>query len=282
MCESVFYRINPIYVDDEHNNDGTWNKSGSSGYDSQPHSDHSSLDKNSSPTTKCLRNNTTPPPPPSPSDRSTGSLQYKTTLPWLSPIKEGVIDVHQYCIPRPVWPGRDDVPRYPDPERIPRVKCCRHCARCRCRGSDGNGSSSSGSNGNGSSSSGSNGGGNTTAGGSYSGYSSAYGGSGGGTISTNSTGGGGDGGVDGTCSCSDDATPSSLTASVKSDPQSPALTLEPRFSDGVNNKTLVTNWNSIDLRLNQKTDNLQYVSQTPNIYIYPLRTEYFTKTESSH
>lgn len=251
-------------MDDEHhhhqNGGGTWNKSGSSGYESQPHSDHSSLDKNSPPATKCLRNNGPPssssssaagppPPPSSPSDRSSGSLQ-RTAAPWLSPIKEGVIDVHQYCIPRPVWPGRDDALRshgYPaagDLERIPRAKCCRHCARCRCR-SNSDSSSSSGSRGkigNGRDS--------------YSGYSSAYGG----TISTSSTGSTSAGG--GVCDssggfCSDDAIPSSGTASVKSN-LSP-LTLDPRFDGGIE-KALANNWNSVDLRLNQKTDNLHYVS----------------------
>jgi hypothetical protein len=40
--------------------------------------------------------------------------------------------------------------------------------------------------------------------------------------------------------------------------QSP-LALDPRFGDGVGvNKALVDNWNSVDLRLNQKTDNLHY------------------------
>ncbi|KAF0760445.1 Uncharacterized protein FWK35_00036951 [Aphis craccivora] len=248
-------RINPIYVDDEivhHDNNETWkNKSGSSGYDSQPHSDHSSLDKGSPPATKCLRNGTTPPS----SDGSSGS-PVQRTAPWLlSPIKEGVIDVHQYCIPRPVWPGYADGGAhhgYPaDLERIPRVKCCRHCARCRCRSNSTSSSSTSSTN--------SGGGGNIAGGGcssgSFSGYSSAFGG---GTISTGSTsttssGGGGDAGM-----CLDDVNPSPAGNGPVVSNQSP-LTLDPRFSDGVGiNKVLVDNWNSVDLRLNQKTDNLHY------------------------
>lgn len=249
-------------MDDEHH--GTWNKSGSSGYDSQPHSDHSSLDKRSPPAKKSVRNGKTTPtsPPSSPSDRSSSSLQRNVAAPWLSPIKEGVIDVHQFCIPRPVWPGHDDALRFPtaDPKLIPRAKCCRHCVRCRCH-SDSS-SSSTGSNG------------KITAIGSYSGYSSAYGGSGGGTISTSSTsttsgsGGAGSGG-DGNGSCSDDAILSSGTASVKS--HQPPLVLDPRFGDVggvvVNKGSLVNNWNSIDMRLNQKTDNLHYVSTNIMIYL---------------
>lgn len=246
-------------MDDEHH--GTWNKSGSSGYDSQPHSDHSSLDKRSPPAKKSVRNGKTTPtsPPSSPSDRSSSSLQRNVAAPWLSPIKEGVIDVHQFCIPRPVWPGHDDALRFPtaDPKLIPRAKCCRHCVRCRCH-SDSS-SSSTGSNG------------KITAIGSYSGYSSAYDGSGGGTISTSSTsttsgsGGAGSGG-DGNGSCSDDAILSSGTASVKS--HQPPLV---RFGDVggvvVNKGSLVNNWNSIDMRLNQKTDNLHYVSTNIMIYL---------------
>ncbi|KAE9526723.1 hypothetical protein AGLY_013371, partial [Aphis glycines] len=249
-------RINPIYVDDEivhHDNNETWkNKSGSSGYDSQPHSDHSSLDKGSPPATKCLRNGTTPPS----SDGSSGS-PVQRTAPWLlSPIKEGVIDVHQYCIPRPVWPGHADGGahhRYPaDLERIPRVKSCRHCARCRCRSNSTSSSSTSSTN----SGDGKIAGGGCSSG-SFSGYSSAFGG---GTISTGSTsttssGGGGDAGM-----CLDDVNPSPAGNGPVVSNQSP-LTLDPRFSDGVGiNKVLVDNWNSVDLRLNQKTDNLHYVS----------------------
>lgn len=246
-------------MDDEHvhhsnNNNGTWNnKSGSSGYDSQPHSDHSSLDKGSPPAKKCLRNETTPPSssPPPPSDGSSGSPVERTAAPWLlSPIKEGVIDVHQYCIPRPVWPGHaDGALRYSaDPDRIPRVKCCRHCARCRCRSNSTSSSSTS-------SSTNSAGGGRTAdgaGGGSFSGYSSA---SGGGTVSTGSTSSG-----RGAGSCSDDVHPSPAGSGPVVSNQSP-LALDPRFGDGVGvNKALVDNWNSVDLMLNQKTDNLHYVS----------------------
>lgn len=249
-------RINPIYVDDEHvhhNNNETWkNKSGSSGYDSQPHSDHSSLDnKGSPPATKSLRNGTTPPS----SDGSSGSPVQRTSAPWLlSPIKEGVIDVHQYCIPRPVWPGHVEgrVHRYPaDSDRIPRVKSCRHCARCRCRSNSTSSSSTSSTN---------SGGGKIvgvgvgSGGDSFSGYSSAFGG---GTVSTGSTSttssAGGDAGL-----CSDDVNPSPAGNGPVVSNQSP-LVLDPRFGDGVGvNKALVDNWNSVDLMLNQKTDNLHY------------------------
>lgn len=245
------YRINPIYVDDEHvhhhhNNNETWkNKSGSSGYDSQPHSDHSSLDKGSPPATKCLRNGTSPPS----SDGSLGSPVQRKSAPWLlSPIKEGVIDVHQYCIPRPVWPGHADsaVLRYAaESDRIPRVKSCRHCARCRCRSNSTSSSSTSSTNS-----------GRKTGCDSFSGYSSAFGT---GTISTGSTSttssGGGDAGL-----CSDDVNPSPAGNDSVVYNQSP-LALDPRFGDGVGvNKALVDNWNSVDLRLNQKTDHLHYVS----------------------
>lgn len=232
-------------MDDEHHvHHGTGNKSGSSGYDSQPHSDHSSsLEKSSPPASKCMSNGGACTTPPSP---SSGSLQGQ---PWLSPIKEGVIDVHQYCIPLPVWPGHNDRTYVyggggPADQRIPRVKCCRHCSRCKCNqiggGTDNNGLPNGG--------------------GSFSGYSSAYGGSAGGTtISTGTTSSAsGSGGTTG--SCSDDAcAPSSGSSSIKSN-RSP-LALDPRFGDGVGvNKALVNNWQCIDPRLNQKTDNLHYVS----------------------
>ncbi|XP_025203923.1 uncharacterized protein LOC112600825 [Melanaphis sacchari] len=242
-------RINPIYVDDEnvhHTSNETWkNKSGSSGYDSQPHSDHSSLDKGSPPGTKCLRNGTTPPS----SDESSGSPVQRAAAPWLlSPIKEGVIDVHQYCIPRPVWPGHGDggTHGYPaDLDRIPRVKCCRHCARCRCRSSSSTSSSSTGST--------NSGGKIVSGGGSFSGYSSAFGG---GTISTGSTSTTSSGGGAGLCL--DDVNPSPAGNGPVVSNRSP-LTLDPRFSDGVGiNKALVDNWNTVELRLNQKTDHLHY------------------------
>lgn len=220
-------------MDEEHH--GAWNKSGSSGYDSQPHSDHSSLEKNSPPATKCVRNGARP--PSSPSEGSSGGSQSASAAPWLSPIEEGVVDARQYCIPRPVWPGRDGAPfgYAADPERIPRARCCRHCTRCRCRSDSGAGG--------------------------YSGYGSAYSGSAGGTVSTSTTSGGR--GTGGTGSCADDVNaPSSGTASVKSN-DSP-LTLDARCDVG---KALANKWNSVDLRLNQKTDNLHYVS-TCHIYIH--------------
>lgn len=236
---------------------GTWNnnKSGSSGYESQPQSDHSSLDKNSPPASKvCLRDGTL----------SDG----KGVAPsWLSPIKEGVVDVHQYRIPRPVWPGHRNAAVA---GRVLRPKCCRHCTRCRCR-SDSSSSGCSIS----SADSGVRNGGKATAAidgsgsGSYTAYSSsAYGGSVGGTISTSTTTSTSAGGASGdnTGSCSDDAAvPSSGTESVKSSnlqlQHSSPLTLDPSYGDGLSvNKTLVNNWNSVDLRLNQKTDNLHYVS----------------------
>lgn len=268
-------RINPIYVDDElHHHHGTWNnKNSSSGYDSHPHSDHSSsLDKNSPPGTKCLRS-----PPPSPTGKLSGG---QAGASWLSPIEEGVVDVRLF-IPRPVWPGHDDdgdddahFP-YADHGRIPRAKCCRPYNRCRCLSngigcSSGSGTSSTSSGGGGTGSSGSVGsvGGNNglrvAAICSYSGYSSAYGG----TVSTSTTtsGGGGSGGG-ATCSCSDDANPSSSgIGSVSSSNQSPLILQPPRFGNGDagngNNKALANcAWNSaVDLRLNQKTDNLHNVS----------------------
>ncbi|XP_050440332.1 uncharacterized protein LOC126845614 [Adelges cooleyi] len=225
-------RINPIYVDDEHRGGASWDKSrGSSGYESQPHSDHSSLDKSSPPATQSLRSAGSP---PGSSRSSSGKSSQKPVEPWLSPIKEGVMDAHEYCIPRPVWPGYggDAVHAYPDPERIPRVRCCRHCARCKCRRTGGGGSSSN------------------------SGYSSACSG---GTISTISSGGGGRpnaGAGEGTGS-SDEVSPSSGTVSVKSNTPS-ELDARRHYHSGAG-KTQANDWNSmIDLRLNQKTDNLQY------------------------
>lgn len=256
-------RINPIYVDDEvQPHVGTWNnnKSGSSGYDSQPQSDHSSLDKNSPPASKvCLRDETS-----TPSDGKGAAPS------WLSPIKEGVVDVHQYRIPRPVWPGHRNAAAAIAAGRVSRPKCCRHCARCRCRSdstSSGYSVSSADSGvkadgGKAVAAIGGSGSGRYTA--SYS--SSAYGGSAGGTISTSTTTSTSVGRVsgDGFGSCSDDAAaPSSGTESVESSDlqlqQSSPLALDPHYGDGVN-KTLVNNWNSVDLRLNQKTDNLHYVS----------------------
>ncbi|XP_050521911.1 uncharacterized protein LOC126894734 [Daktulosphaira vitifoliae] len=222
-------RINPIYVDDEHH--GTWDKSRvSSGYESQPQSDHSSsLEKSSPPPMQYPKSNGSP---PCSSRSSSDKSSQKLMAPWLSPIKEGVVDIHEYCIPRPVWPGYDDIHRYPDPERIPRARCCRHCIRCKYHGTSGGSSNNSG-------------------------YSSAYSGS----ISTRSSSfdsrhpNSGSGG-EGTGSLVDEASPSSGTVSVKSNTPSPQLNSRYFLDDG---KPQVNNWNSIiDLRLNQKTENLPY------------------------
>lgn len=274
-------------MDDElHQHHGTWNRNDSSGYDSQPHSDHSSsLDKNSPPGTKCLRS-----PPPSPTGKLSGGQLGAVAASWLSPIEEGVVDVRLF-VPRPVWPGHGDGDpahcTYTDRGCIPRAKCCRSYDRCRCLSNGIGGGNGIGTGGNISSNSSSSSSNNSSGSGSsvdsrgdnglraaavcsYSGYSSAYGGSGSGTVSTSTTTSGGGGGA--TCSCSDDANqPSSGIGSVSSSNKQSPLTLQPpRFGIGtagnVNNKALINcTWNpAVDLRLNQKTDNLHNVSTVLN------------------